>query len=37
MDDELDQKLREYQNEYLQFLDDEEDQGIYHKKSEADD
>ncbi|XP_039290913.1 zygotic DNA replication licensing factor mcm3 [Nilaparvata lugens] len=32
MDDELDQKLREYQNEYLQFLDDEEDQGIYHKK-----
>ncbi|XP_075221600.1 minichromosome maintenance 3 [Lycorma delicatula] len=32
MDEDLDQRLREIQSEYLNFLDDEEDQGVYQKR-----
>jgi len=32
MEDEIEQKLRDIQKEYLSFLDDEEDQNVYHKK-----
>jgi len=32
MEDEVEQKLRDIQKEYLSFLDDEEDQNVYHKK-----
>ncbi|XP_054266507.1 zygotic DNA replication licensing factor mcm3 [Macrosteles quadrilineatus] len=32
MEHELDQRLRDIQREYLEFLDDEEDQGLYNKR-----
>uniref|UniRef100_A0A8D8MEC3 DNA replication licensing factor MCM3 n=1 Tax=Cacopsylla melanoneura TaxID=428564 RepID=A0A8D8MEC3_9HEMI len=32
MEEEIDQRIRVIQSEYLDFLDDEEDQGIYQKK-----
>jgi len=32
MEDEIEQRLREVQKEYVSFLDDEEDQNLYHKK-----
>ncbi|VVC33328.1 MCM N-terminal domain,Nucleic acid-binding, OB-fold,DNA replication licensing factor Mcm3,Mini-chromosome [Cinara cedri] len=32
MGDEIEQRLRDIQKEYLSFLDDEEDQNVYHKK-----
>lgn len=32
MEDEIEQRLRDIQKEYLSFLDDEEDQNVYHKK-----
>lgn len=32
MEDEIEQRLRDVQKEYLSFLDDEEDQNVYHKK-----
>lgn len=35
MEDEIEQRLREIQKEYLTFLDDEEDQNVYHKKVKA--
>lgn len=32
MEDDIEQRLRDIQKEYLSFLDDEEDQNVYHKK-----
>lgn len=32
MEEEIEQRLRDIQKEYLSFLDDEEDQNVYHKK-----
>lgn len=32
MNDDIEQRLRDIQKEYLSFLDDEEDQNVYHKK-----
>lgn len=32
MEDEIEQRLRDIQKEYLSFLDDEDDQNVYHKK-----
>ncbi|XP_050537299.1 DNA replication licensing factor MCM3 [Daktulosphaira vitifoliae] len=32
MDEDIEQKIRSIQKEYLSFLDDEEDQNVYHKK-----
>lgn len=32
MEDDIEQKLRNIQKEYLSFLDDEENQNVYHKK-----
>jgi len=32
MEEEIEQKLRDIQKQYLSFLDDEEDQNVYHKK-----
>ncbi|XP_041466825.1 zygotic DNA replication licensing factor mcm3-like [Lytechinus variegatus] len=35
MDTDIDQQLRDYQREYLEFLDDDADQGIYHEKVQS--
>ncbi|XP_071496068.1 zygotic DNA replication licensing factor mcm3-like [Diadema antillarum] len=35
MDTDIDQQLRDYQREYLDFLDDDADQGIYHEKVQS--
>lgn len=32
MEDEIEQRIRDIQKEYLSFLDDEENQNVYHKK-----
>lgn len=35
MEEDIEQRLREIQKEYLNFLDDEENQNVYHKKVKA--
>lgn len=35
MDTDIDQQLRDYQREYLDFLDDDTDQGVYHEKVQS--